>query len=76
MKVKIKNEEELVKVAEELIHILTNLRKYTKLWEESYGVVLKTKKKNFEKRADELIERIQAPEHTRRDEINIVIDAN
>lgn len=76
MKIKIKSEEELVNVTEELIHVIANLRKFTKLWEESYGVELKKKKKHYEKRADDLIERIQVPDHVRQYEIKIEVDAN
>jgi len=41
MKITIQSEDELLKVAEEAIKIIANLRKFTKQWEESYGVELK-----------------------------------
>lgn len=73
MKIKISSEQELVEVAEELIHIVTNLRKFTKLWNESYGAELKRKKQYYEKRADELIERLQVKEHKHPESIKIEV---
>ncbi len=60
MIIKIKDEEELVNMCREAIYILSNLRKFTKLWEESYGVELKKRKKGWEANADRLIERLNA----------------
>lgn len=73
MKIKITSEEELEKVAAELIHILANLRKFTRLWEESHGVELKRYKKYYEAKSDELIKKLQVPDHQRLHEIKIEI---
>jgi hypothetical protein len=73
MKILIQTEEELLQVTSELIHVLCNLRKFTKLWEQDFGVELKTKKKRYEQMADELIERLQVPEHRQAGQIKIEI---
>lgn len=74
MKVIIKNEEELVKVAAELIHVLANLRKFTKLWNETHGVELKSRKKYYEDKADQLIERLQVEDHRNPEQVKIEIN--
>ena len=75
MKIKVDNEEELIKLAEESIRILANLRKFTKLWDESHGVELKARKKYYEAQADELIERLQSTNLQMREGIKIEINA-
>jgi hypothetical protein len=62
MKIQITNEHELLKITEEAIRVIANLRKFTKLWEEGYGVELKKKKKNWEGAADRFIDRLQVYE--------------
>lgn len=74
MKIKITSEQELVNVAEELIHVIANLRKFTRLWEETHGVDLKARKKYYEKQADALIERLKVNEHTHPSEIKIEVN--
>jgi hypothetical protein len=74
MKIKIQSEEELTSVCEEALHIIANLRKFTKLWEQDFGVELKTKKKRYEQMADELIERLQVLEHRNPEQIKIEIN--
>lgn len=74
MKIKVDNEEELIKLAEESIRILANLRKFTKLWDESHGVELKARKKYYEAQADELIERLQSTNLQMREGIKIEIN--
>lgn len=76
MKIKIDNEQELMKLAEESIRILANLRKFTKLWDESHGVELKARKKYYEAQADELIERLQSTNLQMREGIKIEINAD
>ncbi len=76
MKIKVDNEEELIKLAEESIRILANLRKFTKLWDESHGVELKARKKYYEAQADELIERLQSTNLQMREGIKIEIKAD
>jgi hypothetical protein len=74
MIVKINSEQELFDLAEELLRIITNLRHYTKLWEESYGVVLRDRKKCWEDRADKLIATLQIQELTRNETIKIEVE--
>lgn len=76
MKIIIQTEEELIQVTAELIHVICNLRKFTKLWEEGHGVELKIKKKRYEQKADELIERLKVPEHRQVGQIKIEINEN
>jgi hypothetical protein len=76
MKIKIKDEDELISVAEDLIYVLVNLRKFTKLWEGTYGVDLKRQKKYYEQQADELIERLKVQNHKSREQVNIKLDAH
>lgn len=75
MKIQVTNEQDLIKIAEEAIRVLANLRKFTKLWEESYGVELKNRKKYWEDRADELVEKLKAKELYRKEQIKIEINA-
>jgi len=75
MNIKVTDEQELLDLAAEAVHILTNLRHYTKLWEESYGVELKRRKKVWEERGDKLIARLQMPELKQNETIKIEIDA-
>lgn len=74
MKITIHSEEELIQVTKELVHVLCNLRKFSKLWEQEYGVKLKERKKYYEAKADELIERLQVPEHRQVGQIKIEIN--
>jgi hypothetical protein len=76
MKIKVSSEEELIKIAEESIRIIANLRKFTRLWDESHGVELKARKKYYEAQADELIERLQSTNLQRREGIKIEINAD
>lgn len=71
MKIKISSEEELLVIAAEAIRVLANLRKFTRLWEESHGVVLKEKKKNWEARADKLITKLEVTDLNRNEHIKI-----
>lgn len=74
MKIKIQSEEELIKIAEQAIKVIANLRKFTKLWDESHGVELKARKKYYEAQADELIERLQSTNLQMREGIKIEIN--
>lgn len=80
MTITITTEEELKEVAAELLFVLAHLRHWTKEWNEHYGGVLLGQKKTFEKRADELLERlkIQYAPHQQQGHIHIEIkeDAN
>lgn len=62
MNIKINSEEDLFDNFKEAIHILNNLRYYTKDWEENYGVESKMRKKRWEEKADKLLTRLD-PNH-------------
>lgn len=74
VKVKIKTEAELYSVCTELLHITLNLRKFTKLWEENYGVEIKARKKYWEDKADSLLQRLQVTDHRNPSQIKIEIN--
>lgn len=48
-----------LKAASELAHILLNLRHFSKLWDDNYGVEAKKRKKFWEQKADEYLESIE-----------------
>lgn len=73
MKIKVQSEQELVSLAEEAIKIIANLRKFTKLWDESHGVELKARKRYYESQADALIERLEAMNLQMREGVHIEI---
>lgn len=74
MKITITSEEELLKLAKEALHILSNLRHFTKKWNENHGVQLKQRKNYYEEKADELIERLQIEEHRRESQVKIEVN--
>lgn len=74
MKIRIKDEQELVNVATELAHVLSNLRKFQKKWESNYGVELRERKKYWEDKADSLLQRLQVTEHRNPSQIKIEIN--
>lgn len=74
VKIKIQSEGELLKVATEALHILSNLRHFTKKWNENHGVQLKQRKNYYEEKADELIQRLRIEEH--RIELQVKIEVN
>lgn len=76
MKIKIESEEELLQVASEAIHVLTNLRYWTMEWEREHGSELRSYKKHFEKRADQLLCRLGAFYENRFGKIELVIQNN
>jgi hypothetical protein len=73
MIVKIKSEDELVKVAQEGIH--NNLRYWTKLWNAHHGKDLRSRRQFWEEKADLFLEKLQVPEHKHSGDIKIEIDA-
>ena len=56
--VRIKSEEQLKDTAAEMLQVMVNLRHFTKIWQQKYGFLPKQNKENWEKRADELIEKL------------------
>lgn len=75
MKIRIQDEEELVSVATEALHVLSNLRHFTRDWERIYGAAARNKKKYWEKKADELLKRLQVTEHRQSNQIKIELNA-
>lgn len=59
MRVKVSDEEELVELSRELLHILVNLRHFTIIWGEHFGGTNLVNKKRWERRADELLEKLK-----------------
>lgn len=74
MAYKIKDEEELLSLCMESLRILNNLRYTTKDWEEKYGAQTKTRKKHWEKKADELLDKLDLLPCERQKEIDIKIE--
>ena len=74
MPIKIKDENELHEIAKELAHVLTNLRYWTKHWEETYGAFARNTKKRWEKKADELIIKLDLFKTKLKSEIKIEND--
>lgn len=60
MNIKIQSEEELKDKFVTGIHILNNLRHWTKKYNETLGSELKAIKKDWEKKADEYLESLSA----------------
>lgn len=57
---KIKDEEELLSLCRESVHILNNLRYTTEEWNEHFGHARRERKNYWEKRADDFLEKIDA----------------
>lgn len=74
MKIKIESEDELMEVAKEALHLLVNIRHYTKAWEETHGAELKNRKKHFEGRADEFLKKLEMEKSLRSDAVHISIN--
>lgn len=65
MTVKIASEQELYDMAAQLLHILTNLRWYEdKLKEQGGGFELRNRVRDWQKRADDLLERYNVEKTT------------
>jgi hypothetical protein len=76
MKVIISSEERLIEVAEQAIKIIANLRKYTKLWEQTHGCELRNRKKYWEGVADGFVRSLELPELKQNDNYKIEINEN
>lgn len=61
MNIKIQSEE-LIRRLREAIHIMENMRKFQKLWQENHGVELKTKKVSWEGKADAFLLELGTPQ--------------
>lgn len=71
--IKVESEEELVELAEEMLHIITNLRYWSKEWSSKYGVDAKRRMKYWEARADELLANRNVPKYERQEQLKIQI---
>lgn len=71
MKVKIESEEQLVAMTKELLHIISNLRHWTKLWNEHFGSYYGKQKKMWEQRADDYLEKVGMRKTNQTGEIDI-----
>lgn len=58
MSYKIQGDEELFELTNQAVHILNNLRHYTKIWNEVYGGRAKTDKITWENKADEFLKKL------------------
>lgn len=76
MQVKLKDEQELFELAKELLHIVTNLRFWSDEWNRHHGSVLLGHKKKWEKRADDLIERLKTTRTVNWYDVHIKIENN
>lgn len=74
MKIKVNNEDELIKVAQEGLHILNNLRHWTKMWNAHFGSDFKERKKFWEEKADLFLEKLKVENHRNGNQIKIEID--
>lgn len=74
MIVKIHSEQELIEVATEAIHLLNNLRHTTKLWNESHGCELRSRKKYYEELSDKFLEKLKVTEHREAKQIKIELE--
>lgn len=74
MKVVVHSEQELIEVATEAIHLLNNLRHVTKLWNESHGCELRSRKKYYEELSDKFLEKLKVTEHRQANQIKIEIE--
>jgi ABC-type uncharacterized transport system ATPase subunit len=59
-------DEQLQQMHAEALHVLHNLRFWTKRWDEHFGCFAKKNKENWEKKADEMLDRFGLHEHNNR----------
>lgn len=74
MKVIINSQDELIKYARDLTHLVANLRHAQKEWQEYYGADLLNKKKAWEKRVDTFIDQHNIETTQREFQVEIKID--
>jgi hypothetical protein len=76
MVVKITSEEELIKYARELTHLVANVRYAQKLWEDIHGSKLLDKKKSWEGKLDEFLKAHSVEKVERLCHVEIKIENN
>lgn len=64
--------EEMKQQAEELLHILHNLRFHTKYWKQHFGGQAKQRKEYWEQKADEKLNQFGLNEHNNTKAIQII----
>ena len=73
MRIIVHSEDELLEVARKLLHCGTNLRYWTKQWNEKHGGLLLQRKQYWEKKWDELMEELEARRSNLLTEVKIEI---
>lgn len=76
MHVKLKNEEELLEFAKELLHISMNMRYWQEQWKKHYGHSLLEQKKKWEKRYDDFVIKYQVARTVHKYDVHIKIENN
>jgi len=76
MIVKISSEEELIKYARELTHLVANVRHAQRLWQEHHGSELLDKKKSWEGKLDEFLKSHSVERVERLCHVEIKIESN
>lgn len=76
MNIKINSEQELINVAQEGLHILNNLRHWTKLWNAHHGADLRERKQYWEEKADLFLEKLDVSKTSQSHEIKIEINGD
>lgn len=76
MRVVVKNEQELLELAKDLLHVLINLRYWSNEWHLHHGSVLLEHKKKWEKRADALIQRLKVSRSPNAFDVHIKLENN
>lgn len=69
--VKLNNEKELLELAKEMLHIITNLRYWSNEWNIHHGAVLLNQKKKWEAKADALLERLKTTRSVHKYDVHI-----
>ena len=71
--IKVESEEELLKMAQEAVHILKNLRYWQSAWQTHYGGELLKAKKKWEQRADDFLSNFPQEKTNHADDLSIQI---
>lgn len=73
MHIKINSEEELKEIAATLLHLSVNMRHWQEQWHQHHGAVLLNKKKEWEKRMDEYLEKLGADRSQKLHDVHISV---
>jgi hypothetical protein len=72
MKVVINSEEELIDKFKESVHILNNLRHFTKIWQDHYGAGNNFKRVYWQEKADKFLDSLDASKTRSKEQIKII----